>query len=263
MPTLQRDNVQLWYEEAGTGGPPLLLVHGFAGTHAHMAALFDHFRATQRVVTVDKRGHGQSSAPEQNYTIAEAADDLAWLAGELGLNRPVVVVHSMDAVGLDLAARYPDLVSAVVILDGPTFPSAEMRAGLEQAVQGLATPGYQQVIAYVADNIAFLPGDESDRKAAIVASMAATAQHVLVSTLQQYLAYDNAAALAACTQPILYVGSVFSQANDLDRFRALAAQVVVEQVTGAGHFLMVEVPDQVIAAIEPFLANLAAPVTAS
>lgn len=256
MPTLRRDGVELWYDEAGTGGPPLLLVHGFAGDHTHMAPLFEHFRSTRRVVTVDRRGHGRSDQPAQDYTIEGFADDLAWLANELGLHRPVVVVHSMDAIGLDLAVRYPDLVSALVIIDGPTFMSAEMRGGLEQALQGLRTPGYRDVLAYVADNIAFLPGDESARKAAIVAAMASTAQPVLVSSLQQYLAYDNAAAVAACSAPILYVGSSFARGCDLNRFAELAPQVVVGQTVGAGHFAMIEVPDQVIGMMEQFLVSL-------
>jgi len=259
MPTLRREGVQFWYDEAGTGGPPLLFVHGFGGDHRHMEALYDHFRTSHRAVTVDRRGHGQSDAPDQDYTVTGFADDLAWLAGELGLDQAVVVVHSMDAIALDLAARYPDLVAALVILDGPTFPSAEMRAGLAQAAQGLATPGYRDVIAYLADAIAFLPGDRSERKAEIVAGMTATPQHVLASTLREYLAYDVASAVAGCACPILYVGSAFAQACDLDRFRAQARRLVVEQVTGAGHFLMVEVPDQVIAAMDRFLATAMSP----
>lgn len=257
MPTLRRDGVELWYEESGTGGPPLLLVHGYAGAHTHMNPLFEHFRATHRVVTVDRRGHGRSDRPEQDYTVEVFADDLAWLATELGLDRAVVVVHSMDAIGLDLAARRPDLVGALVILDGPTFPSADMRAGLEQALAGLRTPGYRDVIAFVADNAAFLPGDDSDRKASIVAEMLSTPQHVLASTLQEYLAYDIPAAVTACAAPILYVGSMFAHECDLDRFRALAPQLVVGQTVGAGHFLMVEIPDQVIGMMERFLTTLA------
>jgi pimeloyl-ACP methyl ester carboxylesterase len=256
MPTLRRDGVDLWYDEAGTGGPPLLLVHGFGGDHTHMAPLFAHFRTAHRVVTVDRRGHGRSDQPAQDYTIAGFADDLAWLSTELGLHRPVVVVHSMDAIGLDLAARYPHLVGALVLIDGPGFGSAEMRGGLEQAVHGLRTPGYRDVLAYVADNIAFLPGDDSARKATIVAVLASTAQPVLVSTLAEYLAYDVRGAVAACTgTPLLYVGSLFARSCDLDAFRELAAQLVVGQTVGAGHFAMIEVPEQVIGMIEAFLAS--------
>src|SRR5262245_17908739 len=93
--------------------------------------------------------------------------------------------------------------------------------------------------------------------------MATTAQHVLVSTLHEYLAYDTPTAVAACSAPILYVGSVFAHANDLDRFRALAPQLVVGQTVGAGHFLALEVPDQVIGMMERFLAMQAVPAAAT
>jgi pimeloyl-ACP methyl ester carboxylesterase len=54
------------------------------------------------------------------------ADDLAWMCQRLELAKPVVVGHSMGGiVAFDLAARYPHLSSAVVMLDAAVvLPSA-------------------------------------------------------------------------------------------------------------------------------------------
>lgn len=256
MPTLRRDGVELWYDDSGTGGPPLLLVHGFGGDHTHMAPLFEHFRQTRRVVTVDRRGHGRSDKPEQDYTIGGFADDLAWLVDELGLDRPVVVVHSMEAIGLDLAARYPTLPTALVLLDGPTFPPPEVEAALGDLVEGLRTPGYRDVLAQAVPAIAFRPGDDSPLVSKIVHQMVSVPQHVIVSTLAEYLAYDKASAAAACTVPVLYVAGMFP--CDLDRFRQLTPQLVTERVVGTGHFIMLEAPDQVVTMIERFLDRVPA-----
>ena len=70
---------------------------------------------------MDLRGHGESDKPSQTYTMDGLADDLAWLLGELGVARPVVVGHSMGGVvALVLAARYPELPAAIVMVDMPT-----------------------------------------------------------------------------------------------------------------------------------------------
>ena len=90
MPFLERDGVKLYYEEKGSGEPAMLLVHGWTCNHTHFAAQAAHFSKNHRVVSVDLRGHGQSDAPQQEYTLDGFADDLAWMCGQLGLDRPVV-----------------------------------------------------------------------------------------------------------------------------------------------------------------------------
>ena len=95
MGQLRRDGVALFYEEAGEGDPPIVLVHGWCCDHAYFAPQFEHFRRAHRVVAVDLRGHGKSDKPRQDYTIEMLADDVAWLCGELGLVKPVVIGHSI------------------------------------------------------------------------------------------------------------------------------------------------------------------------
>jgi pimeloyl-ACP methyl ester carboxylesterase len=251
MPTLTRDGVALAYEEAGAGSPPMLLVHGFGGDHSHLAPQFEHFRRTRRVVAVDRRGHGASDKPEADYTIGLFAGDLAFLCRELGLYKPVVVVHSMDAIGFDLVARYPDLASALVLIDTPTFPPPPLIEGFSGAVAGLNSPAYRDVLRAFADTV-FAPTDDPDRKARIVAGMLALPHHVIASSWEQYVAYDAAPAIAACKLPLLHIASWFPA--DCDRLRAACPQLETARAIGAGHFAQLEVPDQINAMIDRFLA---------
>lgn len=101
-------------------GAALLLVHGLAsnallwsGT-AHALAARGH-----RVIAVDQRGHGHSAKPDHGYDFATVSRDLLRLIGRLGLDRPIVIGQSWGGnVVLDLAARQPDAVTAVVAVDG-------------------------------------------------------------------------------------------------------------------------------------------------
>ena len=132
MRSLRRDGVALFYEEAQGDKPPTLLVHGWCGDHTHFAPQFEHFaRRGHRVVAVDLRGHGESDKPHQSYTVQLFADDLAWMCAQLGLEKPVVIGHSMGGVvTLALALSYPDLPSAIVMLDAPVKPTHKVRDSL-------------------------------------------------------------------------------------------------------------------------------------
>jgi pimeloyl-ACP methyl ester carboxylesterase len=158
----------------------------------------------------------------------------------------------MGAIGLELAARSPELPGALILLDPPFLPPAEVQANFQQMLAGLRSPAYGEVLRQVADTIIFLPNDNSERKARLVEALCATPQQVLVSTWENFLAHDTAAAAAACKVPVLSIGSVFPA--NLARFRELCPQLVAGQTVGAGHFHQLEVPEQVNTMIERFLA---------
>src|SRR3569833_2146858 len=208
MPRLNRDGVELFYEEAGVGAPPVLLVHGFLGDHTNLQPQIEHLRKTQRVVTVDRRGYGASDAPRQEYTIETAADDLAWLVRELGLYRPVLVQHSMGVIALDVAARYPDMLGGVVLLDAPMFPSADMEEGFRGLAAGLRGPVHQEVVRGFA-GATFAPSDDPARREAMIDIMLTRPQHVIVSEWDHFIAFDAAAAAARCRVPLLLISSSF------------------------------------------------------
>jgi pimeloyl-ACP methyl ester carboxylesterase len=67
------------------------------------------------------------------------------------------------------------------------------------------------------------------------------------------LAWDSATAAAACKVPVLYIDTGTPNA-DLQRFHELCPQLVIGKTVGSGHFLELEVPEQVNAMIDRFLA---------
>lgn len=260
MQQLKRNGIALCYEEAGKGTPPIALVHGLAGDHTFMTPQFEHFRLDHRVVSVDLRGHGQSE-PQQEYTIAGFADDLAWLCNELGVYKPVLIGHSLGGmITLDLAARYPDVPAAVVALDATIVPPVGTDMWLQPITQGLRTPAYRDILRQFLEGN-FAPTDDPQRKARLVDQMVAAPQQVVVSTWDGMFAWDSAAAAAACHVPVLYIDTGVPNV-DLQRFHELCPQLIVGKTIGSGHFLELEVPEQVNAMIDRFLAITLSPSTA-
>ncbi len=254
MPHVSREGVALFFEDAGSGAPPLLLVHGWTCDHTFFAPQFQHFRRTHRVVAVDLRGHGQSDKPQQDYTMAAFADDLAWLCAQLGIEKPVVIGHSMGGlIALELAAHRPALPAATVTVDSPVLPPQGMFDGVAPFVAALRTPGYRDALHQFVEEMLFLPTDDQARKAQIVDIMASAPQYVMASAFENIVRFDHAAAATACAVPwlALFAAHMFT---DVARLRALCPHVITGQTVGAGHFHQLEVPEQVNAMIERFLA---------
>src|SRR5438445_110596 len=78
-------NIDLYYEDHGTGGP-IVLIHGYplngASWEKQVSALLG---AGFRVITYDRRGFGQSSKPTTGYNYDTFAEDLRKLVTQLGL----------------------------------------------------------------------------------------------------------------------------------------------------------------------------------
>ena len=120
-------------------------------------------------------------------------------------------------------------------------------------IESLRTPAYPEELRRFFSGF-FLPTDDPERKAHILAQAPSTPQHVVASTWENgFFAYDSAAAAAACRVPVLYIDAGTPN-TDLSRFGELCPRLVTGKTVGSGHFVQLEVPEQVNAMIERFLA---------
>jgi epoxide hydrolase 4 len=127
------------YLECGPPDAPILLMlHGFpeySGAWAEVAArLSDRFRC----IAPDQRGYGQSWAPAAvaDYATGKLVGDMVALIDHLGGGPVTVIGHDWGAsVAYVLAARYPDRVGHLMILNGvhPIPFQREMAAGGAQS----------------------------------------------------------------------------------------------------------------------------------
>lgn len=114
--TVALNGMDLRYSERGEG-EPLLLLHGFGSCADEWGSLAEKLAAKHRIVTVDARGHGQSTNPSGKFSHAQAADDIRALLDHLGIKQARALGFSSGGMTLlHLATRYPDRVDKMVIV---------------------------------------------------------------------------------------------------------------------------------------------------
>ncbi len=257
--TLDRDGTKLVYLDNGRQDdrPAIVLVHGWCCDHSFFEPQVEYFeKAGRRVIALDLRGHGASDAPDVHYTIGLFADDVAWCIRRLGLVHPIVIGHSMGGiVAFDLAARYPDLSGAIVMLDSSVARSASARSAADRICKALAGPDRVDVMRDYVSNALFIATDDSVRKESLLARMSAAPAHVVVSAMEGLRDYDPAYAKGLVTAPSLYIAANEPiPRSDMTVMRELLPRLHYGQTVGSGHFCQLEVPDQVNAMIDRFIA---------
>ena len=119
----------IFCRDTRTEGDAILCLHGRWGRGETWIDFIRRYGGRYRVIAPDLRGHGLSDKPLAKYTAQEMAADMAALLDRLGVERAIVVGHSMGGhVAGWLAAKEPSRVRAVAILDksssGPAKGSA-------------------------------------------------------------------------------------------------------------------------------------------
>ncbi|MCW2143184.1 Pimeloyl-ACP methyl ester carboxylesterase [Actinoplanes cyaneus] len=129
---LDLPGVTVAYRTAGDpGNPPMVLLHGLGDSHADWETVLPDLSETHHVYALDLRGHGASSHPG-TYSFELMRDDVLAFLDATGIDRAVLVGHSMGAVVATLLAlAAPHRVTHLILEDAvPPRPGALTRPPL-------------------------------------------------------------------------------------------------------------------------------------
>jgi pimeloyl-ACP methyl ester carboxylesterase len=149
------DGVRLSIAEAGAGGRPLLLVHGFTGAKEDFTDFLERLAGLGwHAVAPDNRGHGASDAPPgtESYSLDLFANDTLGIADQLWPGRPFVLLgHSMGGmIAQVLAVKAPERLAGLVLMDtghGRLSIAADQLEKIDAIVQEIGTGGLADIQA--------------------------------------------------------------------------------------------------------------------
>ena len=100
-------------------GKQILCIHGITANSRFWDCLASALAPYHRVMAIDLRGRRLSDKPPTGYSIDHHCKDILALINDQGLDRPVLMGHSLGAfITLVFAARYPQRVDHLILVDG-------------------------------------------------------------------------------------------------------------------------------------------------
>lgn len=242
---------------------PLLLVHGYAAdSHDwdwHLPGLTD---AGHRVIAVDLRGHGHSSAPESGYRPEDLAGDLVRLLDHLGIERVTAFGHSMGAMVVSaLAVGHPGRVRALVCVDPGYGQRPATAAFFPALVQELQRDPHATVLRM--EPAVYTPATPELIKTWHARKIQGTPAHVLAQAFPAMFTDEGQwgvrpasdAYLARRECPVLTCwASAEAAAWEANLFKHPASKAIAWP--GAGHRLHEERPAEFLLVVKNWLAKL-------
>ena len=260
--TLEAGGTTLVYEESGSG-PSVVFIHGTAATGSAWRETVDALRGEARTIAYDRRAYGRSGAPEPfgGTTVEEQAEDAAGLIAALDAAPTLVCGHDLGGVVcLDLLRRHPRLVHGAVVIEPPLLSlwaeGPEALGTIRELVEEGARHGGPAgaVDAYLAGvgGPAVFDLLGSDRLEAVHGSARAFAADLAAGPTWQFGRRE----LRAIGAPVTVMAGTRSPAMWRSVASELASLLAAAELrlAEAGHFVPLEAPDQVAAAIRARLA---------
>jgi pimeloyl-ACP methyl ester carboxylesterase len=262
MPTLQLNDAELFYEEAGSG-EPVLLLHGLGSSTLDWAPQIEALKGSYRVIALDSRGSGRSRdllKPGGPFSVAQFAADSAALLNTLGAAPAHVIGLSMGGMtAFQLAVDSPQSVRTLTIVNsGPELVPRtrdELRAfRMRRLISRMLGPkGMGKMLAK-----RLFPKPEHEEKRRLFRErMAANDKRAYIASQEAIIGWSVLDRIGGIEAPTLVVSSDQDYtpvaAKELWARRMKNARVTV--VADARHALPIEFPEKLNPVLSGFLGQ--------
>lgn len=249
-----RESIRYFFIDEGIGSLPVIFVHSLAGNTQQWSAQFNHIQETRRAIALDLRGHGQSAKPANGvYAIEAMAQDIQTVVDQLGIERFVLVGHSMGAsVAGAYAGAHPEQVAGLLLAD-PSGDSTQMPVEeVHQYLGALESEAYTNVIEGYWKQILSGATETTERK--VLQDLHSTSKETVVGVFRELFKYNPVPALESFKKPKLSV--ITSQNENPIALHNLVSDLPHQKITGTGHWLQLDKPEEFNWIMDDFLASI-------
>ncbi|NMC43491.1 MAG: alpha/beta hydrolase [candidate division Zixibacteria bacterium] len=256
MPTIPSGDVNLYYEETGTG-PPVVFLHGLTLDLRMWRRQIDYFSSQYRVVAYDSRGHGRSSCPETGYSVGDRVQDLKNLVTALDLPPFHLVGLSMGgATALGYAIDYQSSLLSLTLVDTSASgyqPPSKIRDMREVAVKMGVEEAKRR---WIRTTLFYYANRNEELRRELAEMMAGHCGRLWLDPKRgRYPVRDDVELSSRVTVPTLII------VGEKDRYflplaRTLHNRIVnseLDIIPGVGHMANMEAPDRFNFRLEQFL----------
>lgn len=254
----------------GSGGQATAIVfaHGLFVDRNIFSKQIQAMRCERRCINFDMPGHGKSGYCADGWSLDDIADDLALFVEESRLGQVVFVGQSQGGmIGMRLAAKYPELVSGLVLIGASARAEyADRMAGWRTLREVLVNGSADERDAALSATQQQARGEnwlashavraKKERKATLALDRTGIALALDAAVINRE---DIRGLLPYITAPTLVLCGEKDTATPLDISREIASgipQATLVAIPDAGHHLPLEAPEQAADALIRFLSAL-------
>lgn len=251
---------------------PVMIMHGLFGSKNNWNSLSKavHQQTDRKVITIDARNHGDSPHSSE-MTYKHMAEDVVQLMDDLGLEKSILVGHSMGGSAMMyVALSYPELVEKLIVVDmSPvrTSPSLSDMAKIFQAMR-LVTLDGNPTLTKARHSV--------DRQLANTIKSPALRQFLMMNLVEadagkfkwrvnlpvleqnfstQIAVFPNVGT-KTFSGPTLFIGganSDYIRLEDHARIRKLFPSAYIEYIAGANHWVHADKPAEFLKMLTAFI----------
>ena len=235
------DGRSIHYSRYGKGSKTVVLLHGWTCDETFWENQIGPLSKKYHVITIDLPGHGQSE-PSAAYTQDNFAHAVDAVLRAARVKSAVLVGHSLGAITARQYARnYLDRARAIVMIDPPVF-KAPISAELRQFAAGFGGPDGTRARAEFVKSM-FAESTPADMREKILAKTARPSEAVAVGAMNSLLE-DKIWDTQPMSIPVMMIVEGGSNTTK-EPMRRLFPSLRFEKIAGAGHFLMLEKPEDI------------------
>jgi pimeloyl-ACP methyl ester carboxylesterase len=249
------DGTTIAYTVSGDGSPALVFIHGWMCDQSYWSEQIEPFSASHTVVTVDLPGHGSSGMDRTRWTVEAFGGDVKAVVEHLGLDRVILIGHSMGGpVALEAAALMPEKTVGAIGVDALHDVTFEYEQDqIDAMVTGFETDFAGSMVQFVGGM--FHEGADPALIEDITANMSEGPPEIGAALMTDFGDYDPKAAMAAVDVPVRSINADLWP-TDIEANRAVHADYDAVVIADVGHFLMMETPVAFNEALEEVVASL-------
>jgi pimeloyl-ACP methyl ester carboxylesterase len=239
----------LFVDDGGTGGIPVVFLHSFGGSTEHWEKQLAHLRKKRRAVAFDFRGHGKSDLPmDSNYSTQSIAEDLKSVIDSLGIDRFILVGHSMGgASAITYVSIEPERVAGLVLVGAPGKTPA---AQAEPIIASLESDQYEKVMDDYMKSLLVdaKPGVDS----LVLKGSKQISKEASLLIIKEIFAYDPLPLLQRYPGPKLIVATTREAEQPNALFKQLG-DVPYKTVGGTSHWVQLDKPEEFNKILDEFI----------
>lgn len=240
----------LQVDDAGSGATPVLFVHSYGGSRKHWNTQLAHVRQERRAVAMDLRGHGGSSPPDNgDWSVDALASDIAAVADGLGLERFVIVGHSIGAAAaISYAGTHGDRVAGLLLVGAPgKMPRPRIRE-----IMAAMSADFDRVSSGYWEKL--LQGAKPHVREIVEEGMASVDRDAGLKLIQGVFDDDPLVGLRRYHGPVQLIAT--PHGNTPGDLQNLVADIPYKLMVGTSHWVQLDKPEEFNQVLDAFVARV-------